>query len=406
MFIALKGEKFNGESFIKEVTNLGAIPLSTQKLDGGITVSDTNIALLKLAAYYKTKLKKLIKTVAITGSVGKTTTKEFLKSILSSAYNVHATPDNLNNEIGMPLTVLSALPDTEILILEMGMNHSGEIGRMSETVLPDIAIITKIGTAHIGNLGSREKIADAKLEIKKGLINGKLIIPFGESLIPYSHSNITFSASTKEADYYINNTDHNTFSIYSYGKLFFKQNLFFTDKHLYECLAAAITCASEIGISKDNIVRGISTLSRNNIRQKYIHKENITFLSDCYNASYESIIAAIDSLKSINGYSVKSLVLGDVLELGDLSEQIHRNIGHYISPLCFSSLYLVGNQVKYVFEGAILAGFPKERIHLNPNPEKLEITVTQIKSHASFGEILLLKASRKIRLERILDYFD
>ncbi len=406
LFIALKGERFNGEDFIDDAINKGALPLSSEKRNPGIIVSDTTQSLLDIAKYYKTKLKKLIKTIAITGSVGKTTTKEFLKVILSSAYKVHATPGNMNNEIGLPLTVLSARSDTEILILEMGMNHSGEIKRMSEAISPDIAIITNIGTAHIGNLGSRENIAKAKLEITSGNSNCIMIVPFEEKLIPYLNSNITFSTSRKEADYCIESNKSNLFSIYSSGELISQQSLFFSDRHLYECLSSAVACASEIGTPKEQVIRGISMISSVNIRQRLITKGNLSFISDCYNASFESVIAAIDSLKRIEGYSAKSLVLGDILELGDLSKRIHKKIGENISSLDFTSLYLIGSHAKYIYDGAVACGFAKDRIYYNPNLDKPEITASQIKRNAIVGEILLLKASRSVRLERILDYFD
>lgn len=405
LFIALNGEHFNGEEFINDIVAKGAIPFSTLNNEAGITVSNTKSGLLMLAKFYKRKLTKLNKTIAITGSVGKTTTKEFLKVILSTAYKVHATAGNLNNEIGMPLTVLSAKADTEMLILEMGMNHVGEIKEMAIAVSPDIAIITKIGTAHIGNLGSREAIALAKLEVTYGMKNDTLIVPFEEDLIPYKDTNISFSSSNNKADYYIKSAEKYKTSIFEQGNMLIEQPLLFSANHLNECLAAAIACSRKIGMSVSDINRGISLISNDNLRQSLVIKGNYTFLCDCYNASLESVLADIDMMKQIKGYNSKSLVLGELLELGDLSAKIHRKIGKSISPFDFSFLFLIGHHTKNIMDGAISIGFPRNRILFNPYINNHAITANHIKINSVDGELLLLKGSRKVRMEQILNFF-
>ena len=206
LFVALRGERYDGNDFIKYAKERGAITLGDD-ISADILTKFGNASLLFLASYFKNKLKRLKYTIAITGSVGKTTTKEFTKILLSTQYSVHSTPQNYNNLIGMPLTLLSAPADTEILILEMGMNRLGEISQMSKCAKPDIALITNIGTAHIGNLGSKENISKAKKEIFDGMTDGEKIIPYGEELLSNIENATYFSTVYEDADVFINKLD-------------------------------------------------------------------------------------------------------------------------------------------------------------------------------------------------------
>ena len=178
LYIPLMGEKHNGEDYTEEARSRGAYILSSRDCNADIKTDDTTLSLLKIASYYKSKLRSLKKIIAITGSVGKTTTKNVLAKMVGAKYITHATKENFNNYIGLSYTLLSAPIDTEIIIAEIGMNHLGEISLMSKILNPDISVITNIGTSHIGNLGSRDMIAKAKLEITDGMKIINLVVPY------------------------------------------------------------------------------------------------------------------------------------------------------------------------------------------------------------------------------------
>lgn len=402
LFVAIKGENQDGEGFVPEAEARGGIPFCVGKTKTGICVSNVTDALLMLASYYKKKLTKLEHTVAITGSVGKTTTKEFLKEISSVKYKTHATKGNMNNLLGMPLTLLCAPRDTQVLILEMGMNHSGEISKMSKCVQPNIALITNIGTSHIGNLGSRENIAKAKLEIKDGMKNGRLIIPYAEELVKDVRNAESFSANNISADYYVKKISKSRVEIYEKRGEILSSDFTYAQEHLLSCLACAVAASRKIELSSDDVIRGISSISEHNIRQNIVRTKKIYFLEDCYNASFESVIAAISVMEGLEGYERKSLMLGDILELGTFSEELHRRIGERISPSVFTNLFLYGSHARYIMLGALENGFPINRIFCNLS-DNINYSARKILDSSVDGEIILLKASRKMKLERIID---
>jgi UDP-N-acetylmuramoyl-tripeptide--D-alanyl-D-alanine ligase len=404
LFIALPGEHCNGEDFVKSAIGAGGFALSQTDNAAAIHVLDTQKALLDLTRYYKTRLKALKTTAAVTGSVGKTTTCEFARQIIKNARNIHSTRDNKNNRIGLPLTLLSTKEETEILLLEMGMNHIGEIKELSECASPDVALITNIGSSHIGNLGSREKIAETKLEITEGNKNAKLIVPYGESLLRKSGAK-TFSTSDMRADYCLKRCENREHILYKKGTEIGRISFGLKGEHLFACLCAAIAVSAEIGLDIDEIKDGISNISEDNIRQRMYSVGNVHFISDCYNSSYESVKAAINTLKEHTGYSRKSVVLGDILELGEYSDQIHREIGRLISHRDIYNLYLVGENAAIIGEEAKANGFPFEHIFCNSNPDFIQATVDTIKSNVESNELILIKGSRKLRLERIIDIY-
>ena len=401
LFVALSGERFNGEDFVTEAILKKAIPMTTVDHVDSIIVSNTREALLMLAGYYQSKLPKLRKTIAITGSVGKTTTKEFTEKILSTEYNVHKTFDNQNNEIGVSLTILSTPKDTEILLLEIGMNHKGELLRISKCIYIDLALITNIGTAHIGNLGSREEIAKAKLEVTEGRGKAILFAPFNELLLKSKRS-ISFSTEDKNADYCIVNNHKNKYILYEKDEKKIELKFELLNSYLIECLCAAISISRELNVNVEKIQSGISLISNENIRQSVIQAKNFYFLSDCYNASYESVKASIDYLYSLDMYTKKSVLLGDILELGSYSEDIHRRIAHLLFSKHINLVFLFGKQVRYIMDEAIELGMPSDKILINDSHDHL-ITARQILSKTSDGEIILVKGSRRMKMERIIE---
>ncbi len=372
-------------------------------LKKGAYLPDTN--LLELASQYKKTLKKLEYTVGITGSVGKTTTKEFLNVILSSKYNTHATHGNFNNDIGMPITILQAEENVQALILEIGMNHSGEISLLSKCANPNIAIITNIGSAHIGNLGSRENIAKAKLEIIDGMESGVIIVPYEEPLLSKQKNLMTFSCENKTADIYIENVSERQVKVYRNGEFITDADFSIQGKHFLSCLGAAVGAACISKLRPDELKSGIEKISEENTRQKIIEVDDYFIFADYYNSSFDSVIADFKLVSSLN-YEKKSVLIGSIYELGSFSEQIHFDVGVNFAHYDFSKLYIIGEYSDYVLKGAVSAGFPAENIFVNTDTAAPETTANQIIKNHSPGEIILFKASRAVKLERVLEIID
>lgn len=404
LFIALKGNNFDGNSYVDEAKNSNCYALSSRADKSDVFHPDTSKALLNLASDYAKNLPYLLYKIGITGSVGKTTTKEFAKILLSGSLVTHASEGNLNNGIGMPLSILMAPKDTEILLMEMGMNSPGEIAKLSGCLKPDIALITNVGTAHIGRLGSREKIAEAKLEILCGMNGGALIVPRDEKLLSSIVNSESFSVSDSTADYYLKSGEDEVVSIYKKQAKFCDGVFSIFGDQYKKCLIAAVSLAIKTGISPNELSQKVSSISGDNIRQNVFSAKNYYFYEDCYNASRESMIAAIESFSKGKSECEKSLVLGDVLELGEMEKEIHLEIGKHIPSEKIHNLFLFGKAAENIGKGAISNGFPTQRIFINSDLSRPYITAEQIRANCSLGEHILFKASRGIRLERVIDY--
>ena len=405
LFIAVKGMNFDGINFVSEVKKRGGFVLSSSPQFSDIFHSDSGAALLSFASFYIKTLPYLLYKIGITGSVGKTTTKEFLKFLLSNHFVTHASSGNFNNKIGMPMSVLSADYNTQILIGEMGMNKPFEIAALSKAMMPDIALITNVGTAHIGNLGSRENIAKAKLEITEGMNDGILIIPDDEPLLRCDKRQVKFSFTDKKADYFLDSdTDDNIF-IYKEGQLYSHAKIQIKGEPNKKCLLQAASVAIELGLSGEELSKRMSSIPDVITRQNEFFLENRYFYTDYYNASRESVLAFIKTARYIDFKGEKNLLIGDILELGNLSETIHLEIGRAISSSIFSNLFLFGKQVESVRRGAIENGFDSNRIFVNSDPSNPLSSVIQIRQFTKCGSMIFMKGSRAMQLERILDFF-
>ncbi len=405
LFIALIGNKYDGTDYVHEAKNKGAFILSRKPSISHILHASPRLGLLDLASKYAQNLPYLLYKIGITGSVGKTTTKEFLKILLSSQYRITASEGNFNNDIGMPMSILSAKADTQILIMEMGMNAPGEISRLSRCLRPDIALITNIGTAHIGKLGGLEEIALAKLEIIDGMSGGKLLLPDDKILTSRVDEYELFSTKNKSADYYLEREEGRHISLYAKKTKFCSTDFHLTENHHLDCLAAACSIAVNVCVTQECLQERIALVSKDNIRQKDIYASNYHFIDDSYNACLESMISAIDEFCESRRDAKKSLVLGDILELGEMSDEIHFKIGMHIAKKPINYLFLFGSSIIKIKEGAVQGGFPKERIFINTDISRPSDTARKIKTVCAPGEAILLKASRKIGLERVLSYF-
>ena len=403
LFIALQGERYDGERFCDKAEALGCDFISA-KDKGGLLVKDTRVALLAIAKLYKTKLTSLKYTVAITGSVGKSTTKEMLGSMLSGE-KVHLTRENYNNYIGLSYTVLSAPKDTEYLILELGTNHPGEIEEMSLAVEPNLAVITKIGTAHIGSFGSREMIAKAKLEIRAGLSeSAALLIPHDEKLLPHDSNVKTVSDCYNKGNYSLvslsGNNKKTKVSFSSKEAQLTAEPTVFGDGNL-RALAFAAACMFEMKFAVNNIIDRFSLISHNNTRQNIYNWQGRTLLDDAYNASFESVMNAFGLMRFYKGR--RCAVLGDVLELGNETENIHFKIGSEAVNHGIELLFLFGVYAPFIERGAISAGLKKERIFINSDVTSPSITLDKIQEVTRSGDVILFKASHRCNFSKLCE---
>lgn len=334
LFIPLVGERFDGHEFVQACLEQDAAGALWQKNHGAppqgavILVDDTLTALQALASAYLCENKASV--VGITGSNGKTTTKDIVNALLSTTFKVHKTQGNFNNHIGLPLTVLSMTPDTEIIILEMGMSGRGEIYDLSVIAQPDVAIITNIGESHLLQLGSRLEIARAKAEIAAGMKPGGLLIYNGdEPLIaqvleesatkqPEGMRRFRFGLQTDNNDYPtgLMNAQHGmVFTTKQSGDKAYNLPLLGTH-NVINCLVA-MAVARHFGVTEENMAKGLSQLKLTGMRIEVTQAvSGLTLLNDAYNASPTSMKAAIDVLEGLKGYRMKVAVLGDMLELG------------------------------------------------------------------------------------------
>lgn len=410
-YVAIKGEVFDGNIFYEEAINKGAniCILETKPKDiekyNNITfllVEDSVKCLQDLARYKISNFNG--KVIAITGSVGKTSTKDMVYSVVNTKYKTLRNIGNLNNHLGLPMTILSH-KDEEVMVLEMGMNQFGEISLLTNIAKPDIAIITNIGTAHIGNLGSRENILKAKLEILEGLKeNGKLIINNDNDLLHkyYEENKKDFIISCgidNESNYLATNIEYSEigskFNILDKEiKVNVPSNVF-----IYNALIA-YAVGIELNIPFEKIKEGIENFSLTKNRMSInTNKKGTVIIDDTYNASFDSIKAALNTLGS-RKEKRKIAVLGDILELGKFSESIHRSLAKEVIDNNVDILVLVGNDIKYLFEEITNLEY-KGDIYMY---QKSEDTFELLDEILEKDDVVLLKASNSINLTKVVNY--
>ncbi|NBI29419.1 UDP-N-acetylmuramoyl-tripeptide--D-alanyl-D-alanine ligase [Chengkuizengella marina] len=416
LFIPIVGDHFDGHLFVEEAFRKGATAALWQEDHGSppenipiIIVEDTLLALQQLAKQYKKQVD--VRVIAITGSNGKTTTKDMIASILSTTYKVHKTDGNYNNQIGLPLTLLQMKEDTQFAVLEMGMSGREEIDLLSKLAEPEIAIITNIGEAHLLQLGSREEIARAKLEIINGLKQeGLFIYPGDEPLLkniselgyhlPPSTKQIrfgkkksneiypTFIEMEQEGVYFgINNSQPKDYYIPLIGK------------HNVMNATAAIAVSQYLDIKKEDIINGLSQLQISSMRtQKLRSNSGFVLINDAYNSSPNALKAAIDMLEELRGYEHKIIVLGDMLELGENEKEMHRDIGRRLDPQRIDYVFTYGNLAK---EAAIeaLNHYSIDHVKSFEDKEKL---LKEILTVVTENDVILIKGSRGMKLEDVV----
>ena len=411
IYVGIKGEKFDGNLFWKEALEKGAKCVIVENIDFSkedledfrdkiiVEVENTLESLYKIAAY-KRKIND-IPVVAITGSVGKTSTKDMIASVVSQKYKTLKTIGNNNNNIGLPFTILR-LKDEEIMVLEMGMNHFGEISLLSKIAKPNICVITNIGTSHIGNLGSRENILKAKLEILDGAENPIIIINNDNDLL---HK------------WYLENRDNKniiTFGIENESDIMPKNLKLYHNGSEYECningenvkvkvpiagehFVLNALCATTVGnvldIKPNKILQGIENVELTKNRMDVVEKNGITIINDAYNASLESITASLKYLLTFKN-SRKIAILGDILEVGEYNEELHRKVGKEVVNQKVDILICYGEASKYIVDQARKEGMDEENIYYFEDKNQI---LDFLKEEIKKGDVLLFKASNGMR---------
>lgn len=393
-YLPLKGASFDGENFINQALDNGAIgSFCTNKPDYNdskifLQVPDTLTAYLQLANYRRNKLNFTI--VAITGSSGKTTTKEIIASTLESKYKVFKTPLNHNNEIGFCQTIFATPEDTEILVLEMGMRGLGEIELLSKYAEPDISVISNVGTAHIGRLGSKENIAKAKCEIVKHQ-RGNIFIAHNNKLIKN-----TIDFNGEKIFYSINDVKILEKTI-NYSKFEYKNNIYelnVSGDYNIENALAAINTAKNLNLTEDEIKTGLKNYKPIEKRWESVKSGGYEIINDSYNANPESMRAFINTIFEL--YTNYIIILGDMGELGENEIQYHKDLGKYIfNKNSNIEILSVGNLSKNITDNCNGKHF-----------ENIENCVNYIRQNISKDKKIFLKASRSMKFENIIDFLN
>ena len=408
LFVVLQGAR-DGHDFIPAAMEAGAAAVLCSRTVGdypAIIVEDPRKALGDIAREERKRIG--MKVVGVTGSVGKSTTKEMIAAVLSQRYRVSKTPENHNNDIGMPMAILSMPEDTQVAVLEMGMNHFREIAYLASIALPDVAVITNIGTMHIEHLGSQQGILQAKLEIVEGMTSGSKLLFNGDDALLWNvrrrdDMNVTyFGMENPECDYRAVSLEEspgrlNFLAVTSKGDLQIEMAL--EGVHYVIDAMSAIGVGMELGVEPEKIRESLFYFQNMQGRQEMFEAKGCTIIKDCYNAGPESMAAALGVLGNRPGRRIA--VLGDMLELGDCAPAEHYRLGRIVAEKA-DVLIAYGPLSARTVSGAITGGMP---IHLARGFEDREAAVSALKRMVRPGDVLLVKGSRGMRMELILDQF-
>ncbi len=408
LFVALTGAR-DGHDFIPQALERGAAAVLCTRADGSfpaIVVEDPRKALGDIARGLRQQLG--FRAVGITGSVGKSTTKEMVAAVLAKKYRVGKTPVNHNNDIGLPMAILAMEPDVEVAVLEMGMNHFREIAYLTAIAQPQLAVITNIGTMHIEHLGSQEGILQAKMEILEGMTEDSPIVLNGDDSRLWSQRQclgnraVYFGMEEPECQVLGRNYTHApgrcAVEVSAMGEDF-PVKLPLEGRHIASDALAAVAVGRLMGVSGEDIADALANFSSMEGRQEIVKVRGCTIIKDCYNAGPESMDAALGVL---GGYAGRRIaVLGDMLELGSSTLAQHYRVGRVAATKCDLILAL-GNNAGRVVSGAITGGMrPDRAMACNTVPELVELLRTRAKA----GDTILIKGSRGMKMERVLELF-
>ncbi|MDO4179337.1 MAG: UDP-N-acetylmuramoyl-tripeptide--D-alanyl-D-alanine ligase [Phascolarctobacterium sp.] len=417
LFVALKGESFDGHAYCTKAIELGAkgvvISSDVEELPKDICVfkvKDTLKGYQDIAHFYRSTLKNT-KIFAITGSNGKTSTKDLLASCLAKKYNVIKTQANFNNEIGLPYTLLSIKQDTDIAVVEMGMRGLGQIAALCQIANPDSGLITNVGETHMEILGSKENIGKAKSEIVEDLpANGFAILngdnEYVRKAAAKTKAKVIYFGLTSFCDYIgsdIVTTSAGTSFVCTEKATGKKVSVNFSligEHNVYNALSA-IAGAASYGVSLEDCANALANAVLTGSRQEVIHKSNITFINDAYNASPASMEAGLATLgvakKANNARTIA--VLADMLELGSISEDAHRRTAHWALKANTDYIICYGEEAKYIADEFIKLGGKAEYFATR---DEAGVALTKL---ARFGDIILLKGSHSMQVNKMLELF-
>lgn len=414
VFFAVRGERFDGFDFIGKAEEGGACcAVAERKPDCDIPyvlVKDARTALGDFAREYK-KLFRAI-TVAVTGSVGKTTTKQYIASVLEQKFTTLKTEGNHNNDIGLPMTLLSLDNSVKMAVLEMGMSARGEISALSKLAEPDIGVITNIGNSHIEMLGSRKNICKAKMELADGMKDGSILLINGDEPLLTEFActrklcRLMFGIDNPACDYRALNIRRENgmthFDVISGGGEIISDLCISQDgAHQVRDALAAVVCGILLGLDNEEIARGLVGFQPAKLRQSVIEKDGFTLILDCYNANPESMAASIGVLSGYGGR--KLAVLGDMRELGQYSVGLHKKIGGLLVSSGIDALITLGEEAEQIAVGAKESGMAPENIKTIRDYSDAQSASEEIKKLIQPGDTVLIKASRALSLERIAE---
>ncbi|MCL2221295.1 MAG: UDP-N-acetylmuramoyl-tripeptide--D-alanyl-D-alanine ligase [Oscillospiraceae bacterium] len=408
LFICIKGARVDGHDYANDAFDRGAACcLAEREIPDAkgpyVLVESTLVSLRVLAAYYRSLFD--IPVIGITGSVGKTSAKELIAAVLGAKFNVHKTDMNLNNDIGVPLTLLSLKESHEVAVVEMGISDFGDMTRLAIMARPDIFVMTKIGYAHIDMLGDLQGVLKAKTETFPYMKPSGIAVMNGddELLRGFDTGRKTYTFGLLEHNNYrgenveTQGVDSTTLDMVS-AKGRFDVTISAYGSHLSALAPAATAVADLLGLSGDEVRRGFASYTSVDGRAKVSSHEGITLVDDCYNANPNSVKAALTSLSSLSGRRVA--VLGDMLSLGQHSKQMHYDVGVFAAQCGIELLVCQGEQATFFCEGYKSAGGTSAE-HFEHFEKLLESLPNMIKK----GDAVLVKASRGMHFERLLPVF-
>jgi len=411
LFVALPGERVDGHDFVENAKKAGAVAaLVNHQVNCGIpqiVVEDTLKAYGDIARAYREVTK--VNVVAITGSVGKTTTKEMISCVLSGKYRVSKTQGNHNNDLGLPITIMSMPADTQIAVLELGMNHFGEMTYLTSIAQPDVVVITNIGTMHIEHLGTREGILKAKLEIMQGIQEDGIAVFNGDEPLLWNlregtHRRVYFGIENDRCDIVaeeIRQIDGGVyFTVRGLGQRF---QIFVPQegRHMVYNALAAVAVGLLNGVSPESIQYQLGLFHNTGMRQNIFEENGFTIIEDCYNAGPESMEAALRVLGDHKTEGRRIAVLGDMLELGSRAMAEHYRVGR-LAAAAADLVLTFGEHSERIVTGAITGGIGSKRaLHFESQDEM----ASALRRMAKRGDVLLFKGSRGMHMEQVLKQF-
>ena len=412
IFVAFPGERFDGHDFAAKALEEGAAyvvlnhPVEGVPAERAVISPDSYHAMMVMGANYRSQFHP--KVVGVTGSVGKTTTKQMTYAAIAGFGNTIKTEGNQNNELGLPRTMFRIGKETQYAVVEMGMSHAGEIERLSKCARPDVGIITCIGVSHIGNLGSQENICKAKLEICSGLPEGAPLVLNGDdpflrkAVLPDHVRPVWFSLGDENADVCALSIQQDekgmSFVLEDHEEGTFLVKIPAMGRHNVANALAAYCAATRLGLNARRVIAGLADFEQTGMRQKVVHVRGVDVIEDCYNANPDSMKAALAMFRE---YPCKRrfALLGDMLELGDISRAAHEEVGRQAVENKVDYLVTYGEQAKRIAVVAAAKGLPT--LHADTYAQAAETLLNKMQP----GDALLVKASRGMALEKVLEIF-